>query len=301
MNSIEMHNLAVKTADSIFNDLDKSLRRAGALFGNPEEALHNLIFPEIKNVLGISIGGNVSGGYGKDEYTGEVRDIGLLLNCKDQPWGKSVADISAIAEQGNAKNTFKPGDYLIIPVSMDEYIVDGVEFSAIEEGGVRLVVTAVFDDMVIFNFEDELLKAAMNSEATNKGGFAGTAVAKYLNEYFLDVVFDEVKDYLLPNKDGLKISLPTAYEVFGGGERWDKSVNWGEVIRHPYFEKCTNRIKVCIDDLNDTNWWWLSSPAAAHTSNFCLVTSNGSAYATSTASSTSGAIAPALCVGKRHR
>jgi len=303
MNGIEMHNLAVKTVDSIFDDFDKSLKRAGALFKDGEEALNKLIFPEIKSVLGISIGGDITGGYGGNEYTGEVRDIGLLLNPEDQPWTKTIADISEIAEQGNAKKVFKPGDYIIIPVSVPEdNIVDGVKFSAIEETGEKLVVTAVFDDKVIFNFENELSKAAMNNEATNKGGFCKTALARYLNGYFLKNVFGDVEDYLLPNKDGLKVSLPTAYEVFGESEDgdWDNTVNWGEAVRHPYFEKCQNRIKVCVDDLDDTNWWRLSTPYAANASTFCGVTSYGHA-GTSGATKTSGGFAPVICVAAKRR
>jgi hypothetical protein len=302
MNGIEMHNLAAKTVDSIFDDFDKSLKRAGALFKDGEEALHKFIFPEIKNVLGITIGGDITGGYGRDEYTGEVRYIGLLLNPEDQPFTKSIADISEIAGQGNAKKVFKPGDYLIVPVSVRECEIDGVNFSAIEEMGEKLVVTAVFDDKVIFNFENELLKAAMNRENTNNGGFAKTAAAKYLNTNFLKTAFSQIEEYLLPNKDGLKVSLPTAYEVFGESEdgEWDNTVNWGEAVRHPYFEKCTNRIKVCVDDLDDTNWWRLSTPYAAHTSNFCIVGSGGSAGSYG-ASITSGGFAPAICVAAKRR
>ncbi|WP_461246546.1 hypothetical protein [Treponema sp. R6D11] len=299
MNNIERYHLAVNTVDSIFDDLDRSLQRAGALFGKPEEALYNLVFPEIKSVLGISIGGDLSGDY-KEEgngYTGEVRDIGLLLNSEDQPW-TTIAEISEIAGKGNAKKIFKPGDYLIIPLSAREDKIDGVTFPAIEETGVKIVVTAVFDDKVIFNFENELFKAAMNSKNTNSGGFAKTAAAKYLNTRFLKTTLVHIEDYLLPNIDGLKVSLPTAYEVFGESEDgdWDDTVNWGEAVRHPYFEKCTNRIKVCVDDLNDTNWWRLSTPYAPSASGFCNTSSCGDAFCT-IANDPWGGVAPAFCVG----
>jgi hypothetical protein len=291
MNSVERYNLAVKTADSIFDDLTMSLVRAKALFRNSEEALQELVFPMIKSTMGVSIGGDFVKSAG-DGYTGEIRDIGLLLNNKDQPWTKSIADISAIADQGNAKKVFKPGDYLIIPVSVPEdNIVDGVKFSAIEDGTVKIVVTAVYADKVIFNFENVLFHAAMNNENTNRGGFDKTALCRYLNGYFFKCVFSDIEDYLLANKDGWKISLPTLFEVFGEGE---KEVNWGEVSRHPYFYKCTNRIKVDNNDPTDTNWWWTST--ASDTTNFCGVGSGGNAIGHGLASTADGGAAPAFCV-----
>jgi hypothetical protein len=290
MNYVERHDLAVKTADSIFEELTISLMRARGLFRNSEEALTELVFPMIKTIMGVSIGGDIAKNAG-DGYTGEIRDICLLLNNKDQPWTKSIADISAIAGKGNAKKVFKPGDYMNIPVLVPEdEIVDGVEFPAIS-GNVNIVITAVYDDKVIFNFENVLFNAAMNNENTNEGGFSNTALARYLNGYFLKCVFSSVEDHLLPNRDNLKISLPTPCEVFGREK--NKTVNWGESIRHPYFEKCTNRIKVNKNDLDDTNWWWTS---IAYGSTYFSHVRHFGELASHTASSTDGGVAPAFCV-----
>jgi hypothetical protein len=291
MNNVELYDLAVKTVDSIFDELTMSLVRAKALFRNSEEALAKLVFPMIKSTMGVSISKKKKKNT-EDGYTGEIRDIGLLLNNnKDQPWTKSIADISAIADQGNAKKVFKPGDYLIIPVSvLEDHTIDGVKFSAIEDGAVKVVVTALYEDKVIFNFENVLFHAAMNDENTNSGGFIKTALARYLKGYFFNHVFGDVEHYLLPNKDGAKVSLPTLFEVFGEGE---KEVNWGEVKRHPYFEKCTNRIKVDNNDPTDTNWWWTST--ASNSTSFCDVSYAASA-GSSGASYTDGGAAPAFCV-----
>jgi hypothetical protein len=294
MNITERWNLAVKTADSIFDDFSKSMTRAVALFGSKEEALKNLIIPGIESALNIKFSNGIS--QPTNNYTGESRDL-LLLTRFGATWKDTLIELDSLADHGVLKAVFKPGDFLFIPISVPEIEIDGVEFPAIEDGNVKVVVTHVFEDKIIFNFENVLFHAPMNSERTNNGGLAKSTLGKYLNSHFLKHVFAGVEAHLAPNNDGLKVSLPTMREVFGD-EKYDK-VNWGDVVRHPYFVKCTNRIKVNNDDPDDTNWWWLADEYATNTTNFCHVGSGGGASIAS-AYITAGGVAPAFCVAKRH-
>jgi hypothetical protein len=280
----DLRKFAIETADSIIDGFSNNVRRAAALFETPEKALAEFIMPEINAALGLTM-------YPTAVYTGEIRDIGLMLTPKDQPWTQSITQVSAIAKQGNAEKVFKPGDYLYIPISVPETKIDGVEFPAINDGGAKLVITHVFENLVIFNFENVIFHAPVNSRNTSDGGLPKSTLGKYLNGHFMKSIFASVEDCLTPNGDGLKVSLPTRCEVFGGE---DKTVNWGkEGVRHSYFVKCTNRIKVNNDDVDDTNWWWLST--AAYSTSFCGVYDYG--YASyNIANDTNGGVAPAICV-----
>ncbi|MDR0474215.1 MAG: hypothetical protein LBH43_11155 [Treponema sp.] len=283
MKKEELREKTINSIDGLMHDLEKAVLRGAAVFGMDE-----MMTDLIPSFLGIEVMPRVAGG-----YTGEMRDIGLLLNPKDRPWTQTIAQVSAISKQGNSKKTFKPGDYLIIPVSVTDNIIDGVEFPAIEDGSVKMVITEVFDTQVIFNFENVILHASVNRENTNEGGFSKSILAKYLSGHFMRSVFGAVEDYLTPNKDGLKVSIPTYFEVFGGEFDRNRNVNWGDVVRHTYFAKYTNRIKVNNDDVDDTNWWWLST--ASNTADFCDADRLGySNY--HIASRTDGGVAPAICI-----
>jgi hypothetical protein len=215
-------------------------------------------------------------------YTGERRDMVKLYGCVD--WKDLIRRIST----GSAGLDIKPCDYFYMPVCAPAAKACSVEYRDIDIGLTKVVVTHVFDDKVIFNFEDVLFYGAMSDENTNKGGFAKTALCKYLNENFINV-FTGVDDCLIKNKDGNKISLPTEFEVFGART---KSCNWTEAAQQlDFFKDVKNRIR---PKDNDTEWWWLSSPYASSTANFCGVSGSGSAYY-SCASSTCG-VAPCFCI-----
>jgi len=283
----DLRKLAVKTADSIIDGFSNTVKRAAGLFESPEEALKEFFMPEINRALGFPTDMYPLTAL----YTGEIRDIEKMLNARERRWTATFALISDIAKRGQAVETFKPGDYILIPVSVRETEIDGVEFPGINDAEAKLVITQVYKNRVIFNFENVLFHAPVNHKDTNEGGFKESTLAKYLNGHFLKSVFSDVLSCLTPNHDGLRVSIPTRFEVFGNGD--DKTVNWGDAERLSYFAKCTNRIKVDNKDQDNTNWWWLYT--ASHSTNFCLVYHYGNAYS-NLASNTDGGVSPAICV-----
>lgn len=284
--------------DGILRDLHSAVRRVVNIYGDGNEVLDGVIIPEALRaieVAGLPFEIVKKAATEAPAYTGERRDLCQLVNLPfyGVPWGRAVDVIASCYTRHNkADKIIKPGDYIDIPVNVESAEIKGCEYESIHANA-RMVVTHVFPDKVILNFEDIIGYGPMNSDDTNKGGFVMTALSVYLNTKFLDSAFGSVKQFLAPNKDGLLVSIPTRYEVFGAGPN---TVNWGEVVRHEYYKKCTNRIKVGIDDMDDTKFWWNYDydPYSGGTTRFCYVDGNGSAA--NNYAGNSGGFAPAICI-----
>jgi hypothetical protein len=294
MRKTERWELIAETTGSIFDNFEKAVSRAAALFGSPEESLEKFILPELGNILGVNLNGkpNISP---EANYAGHTRDLRLLMGVTNMPWHRVINCMAHVTREGRAAIVFKPGDFFDALVRVPSAKIDGYSFPEINVES-RLVVTAAYAGRVILNYEDVILCAPINKNETNEGGFKASLLAKYLNDHFLKAVFAEVEEYLTQNTDGLKVSLPTFVEVFGFNEDSDYSAtNWGSSGRLPYFEKCTNRIKVRAEDRDDTHWHWLSTPRAVNSTHVCCVSGNGNAGSTN-ASRVDGGVSPAICV-----
>jgi hypothetical protein len=285
----------------ILHDLHHAIRRVVNIYNNGNEVVDGVIMPEAMKAIEAAGLAYDDGSEKKADaprivvYTGERRDLCHFVNLPfcGVSWDRAIDIIASCCRKNKADNFIKPGDYIDIPVNVESVEIMGCEFDEIRiEADARMVATAVFPDKVIFNFEDVIGYAPMNSDDTNAGGFAATALAKYLNTAFFESVFKKVEKYLTPNKDGLKVSIPTRFEVFGTGP---ENVNWGDAVRHEYFKKCTNRIKVGANDKDDTKYWWLSDPYPSTSTYFCSVNSGGGA-SLSIASVTDGGVSPAICI-----
>jgi len=297
--SISPRDRAISLADGILRDFYHALRRAVNLYNDGDEVMGSLIIPQAMSAIesaGLTITektddckcGHFTG------YTGEIRLIDIMLGG-DCSWTQAIRRMRQAAEKGNGK-MFNCGDYLYVPVNVPEITIDGYKFEAIKGGMVRLVVTAAYEDKICMNFEEILFHAPVNTKNTKENGFKASLLAQYLNNHFLHYVFNDVSDCLRPNIDGLKVSVPTWVEVFGKDDDGDYTVeNWTENEgQQPYFEKCTNRIKVRIGDRNDTHWYWLHDPSASHSTYFAVVSTLGSSH--TTLASSVGGVAPAFCV-----
>jgi hypothetical protein len=219
-------------------------------------------------------------------YTGERRNLTVLLGCRD--WAATFFALQNLAKEGTA-DAIKAGDYFNLPIKAESGRHGGIGFKALDIAETELVVTQARKDRIILNFEDALFFSAVNAKDANNGGFKGSALSKYLNAEFLDAL-SPVKEVLLSNVDGGKVSLPTLYEVAGDDE-FGTSANWEEEPHQlEYFKRIKNRIRTSG---NNTRWWWLST--AAHATDFAYVNYYGSAHYYN-ASAASGGVAPAICV-----
>ena len=271
-------DLAIKTVDGIIGDIESAVKRGAAVFGEDE-----LLTSLIPSFLGVGGGIEIKPQAGR-VYTGERRNLTILLDCKN--WIDTFHYLNRFRV---VDELLKQGDYIRLPIKANAGSFGGLEFAALDIPETELVVTDVTPNKINLNFEEALFFSAVNEKNTNKGGLKESALGKYLNTQFLDAL-DPVKECLAKNKDGLKVTLPTLYEV-AADDDFGKDMNWEDEPRQlEYFKKIKNRIRTYD---NDTKWWWLYN--AANASGFASVNNYGYANL-NYASITSGGVAPAICI-----
>ncbi|GHV89900.1 hypothetical protein AGMMS50268_04030 [Spirochaetia bacterium] len=297
--SVEVPELAVpvraqKLVSEILGDLESSMQRAAHFFKSGEEAYDHLFMPMA--LMAIHRAGLDSpklavrrGDVQYDTpYRGERRD--LLAVTQTDYWIDAIQKIrsSHITGYYNGLNFYdiKPGDYLRIPIKVPPCETNGLKFGKLDTVA-EAVVADVINDKIIFQFEEILFFSAINRENTSKGGFQNSDLSIYLNDSFMSV-FGRVKEFMVPNKYGKLITLPTKYEIFGEGD--DENGNWNDGYQLEYFKKIKNRIRTFE---NDTRCSWTSTPAGATT--FAYVGLIGVANY-NVASYTEGGVAPAFCI-----
>jgi hypothetical protein len=283
MNKELRRKMAVESVDGLISDIESSVKRGAAVFGAGE-----LLTSLIPSFLGFDAGVDFAPKNG-EAYTGERRDLKALLGCKS--WLSTFYHIHVLIEQGDSQK-IKAGDFIRLPVKVGAARYGGLDFKELDIEEAEAVVVAVFEREVVFQFNEVLFFSAINKQNTNEGGFKNSTLAVYLNERFIEVLA-LIKHILNRNLDGLRITLPTRYEVFGNedDEEWGRDMNWGDPCRYEYYRTVKNRIRVKDDD---TKWWWLSTPIAAYSTTFAVVNNNGFAYGGR--ASNVGGVAPAFCV-----
>jgi hypothetical protein len=284
MNDKQIDQEVLAKAVNLVKEFDRATKQIVAVYGSMPVAMEQFFIPllglETQNNLQLQIGGR-------------QRD---LMNHfgSNNPYGlfKRLQEIIA---SGKVNELVKPGDFFCMDVNVPAAEVGGLNFKELSIPKTEIVVSHVFNNRIVFQFEDALFLSAINQSNTNKGGFAASALGKYLNTQFLQHVFSNASNFFVLNNDDLQVSLPTIYEVFGDddGDNKDKGMNWSkDAVQFDYFKKIKNRIRTIE---NDTHWWWLSTPIAASTTGFCGVNDNGYAYSYY-AGTAAGGVAPAFCV-----
>ena len=144
---------------------------------------------------------------------------------------------------------------------------------------------------------------AMNDYATNKGGWKDSAMRKWLNEDVLPRLPKELQEMVVPRTIRQKINgeevqtqdklwLPSFTEMFGA----EAAAEWtpGDLGDEQFelFDSERSRVKEVPG--RGTWWYWLRSPRASTSTDFCLVNSNG--YAGANAASTAYGVAFGFCL-----
>lgn len=127
---------------------------------------------------------------------------------------------------------------------------------------------------------------AMNSSDTNVGGWTGSKMYSTLNEAIFGDLPEELKGLIKPvkkktsagnqlttiNTSNDKLFLFSEHEIFGA-----KTYSVGsEGTQYSLFATSSNRIKK-LGDSGSANSWWERSPYASNATNFCFVSSSGTA------------------------
>ena len=186
-------------------------------------------------------------------------------------------DIAAFCESGKAADLLNVGDIISVVLKNGEKM--------------RIAVAGINtykENEVLFAFKDILSKEApMNEDWTNEGGYEASQMAKYLDTEIFDLLPDDLQE-VIKERRGHKLWLFSRREVFGKDGHY---ICPEDDVHIPYYQDSENRIK--LRD-GDPDWWWLASPFAAHTTDFCAVGSYGDSIRTG--ASYSGGVSPGFCI-----
>lgn len=130
----------------------------------------------------------------------------------------------------------------------------------------------------------------MNSSNTNSGGFMSSALKSTLNSTILNALPSDLRGiiktcykwYGTGNTTsngawgGCKIWLPLEYEMFGANTYAPTTERTtGNARQYPIFTDNVSRIKRTNNGAGSASYYWLASPSASNSNNFCCVHSGG--------------------------
>lgn len=207
----------------------------------------------------------------EQEEKREARDVQLCRFRMVESGDISPDDLKTAVEEGNVDEVVSPFDEIDIPL---------------DTGGTVTVVCAYSSpNTARFVFKDCWDEAAMNDEATNKGGYYKSKGRAHVLVDILPHIAQEWRAIFKPRKmveeiDGERIEyadlmwLLSATDVFGPSEEgyW-KDIDDG--FQLPIFKRERDRVKECGSE--GTYPYWLRSVSASHSAGFCYVSTDGSA------------------------
>lgn len=210
----------------------------------------------------------------EQEEKREARDVQLCRFRMVESGDISPDDLKTAVEEGNVDEVVSPFDEIDIPL---------------DTGGTVTVVCAYSSpNTARFVFKDCWDEAAMNDEATNKGGYYKSKGRAHVLVDILPHIAQEWRAIFKPRKmveeiDGERIEyadlmwLLSATDVFGPSEEgyW-KDIDDG--FQLPIFKRERDRVKECGSE--GTYPYWLRSVDAAGGNGFCIVDTDGSANGT---------------------
>ncbi len=117
------------------------------------------------------------------------------------------------------------------------------------QGFGRFTATAqkVTDKGILFLFDEVIARHSMNESNTNKGGFDGSDMKKWLNEVVLRAFPEKLRNKVT------EITLPTYGEIFGHDDFCENF----EPDDDEQFEAMKRRGNRVCDFEDDWCWWWL--------------------------------------------
>lgn len=191
------------------------------------------------------------------------------------------AQIAAASEAGVAASTWSVGDTKNITVGGETLTVEIVGFNHddLASGG-KAGITFGLKNLMANTRQ-------MNSSNTNAGGFTGSDMYDWLQSTLLNSLPSDLRAVLKSvnkktsagsqsstiNTNAMKIFLFSEIEIFGS-VTYSKS---GEGSQYSRFATASSRIKYLSNGSGSAYLWWERSPCGSYSSDFCGVSSNGSA------------------------
>lgn len=207
----------------------------------------------------------------EQEEKREARDVQLCRFRMVESGDISPDDLKTAVEEGNVDELVSPYDEIDIPLDTG--------------GSVTVVCAYSSPNTARFVFKDCWDEAAMNDEATNKGGYYKSKGRAHVLVDILPHIAQEWRAIFKPRKmveeiDGERIEyadlmwLLSATDVFGPSpEGYWKDID--DSFQLPIFKRERDRVKECGDE--GTYPYWLRSVYATYSNSFCRVNTDGSA------------------------
>lgn len=176
------------------------------------------------------------------------------------------SEVSEWVKSGEAAKKLSVGDEIRETLTTGEKIITVV-------AGIDVYA----EQQVVFSFKNCLkVSRYMNPHSTNRGGWAGCDMRRYLNADIFETLPEDLRNIITPRAFNAectdKLWLFSEHEIFGknvyGEDHGDKHI--------PYYKNPINRCKGLGEGCS-AYLWWLRSPYAASTAGFCIVYSNGTA------------------------
>lgn len=163
-------------------------------------------------------------------------------------------------------------------------ICAGDQISMKLHGFGRFTATAqkVTDKGVLFLFDEVIARHPMNESNTNKGGFNGSDMKRWLNEVVLQAFPEKLRNKVT------EITLPTYGEIFGHDDFYENF----EPDTDEQFELMKRRGNRVCDFEDDWCWWWLRNATKESVSSAYFAYVNGIGNANAYDASTSGGVRP---------
>lgn len=189
--------------------------------------------------------------------------------------------IQAAVDQGIYKDLWNIGDELTIFVGDANYTFQLADFDhdPISGAGKTAAMTFIMKDLM--NTQQK-----MNNTSTNSTSFVGSALYSYIANTLYPSIPEEWRNIMkkvdkktsVGNKgtsirtDSYNLFIPAEVEIFGNATY---SVA-GEGALYPLYSTGSYRVKLLANGTGSATWWWVRSPFASASTDFCFVGSGGS-------------------------
>lgn len=214
----------------------------------------------------------ITAGQTKNEAA-QFRQALALSDC-------NFTEISEIAASGHAADFFFVGASKLIRIGGEDITLEIAAFNHDDlPGGGKAPITFVFRNLLTDVRQ-------MNPTNTNVGGFTGSQMYKWLQGDFLNSLPADLRAAIkMVNKktsagnqsstiktEPMKCFLLSEKEV--GLQNYSVA---GEGATYSLFTTTSKRIKKLANGAGGASYWWLRSPRASYSDDFCCVDTNGSA------------------------
>lgn len=148
----------------------------------------------------------------------------------------------------------------------------------------------VTDDSVLFIFDEIVTRQPMNKTNTNKGGFKGSQLYKWLQNTLLPTFPEQLRSMIS------ELTIPTVGQIVGHEDEWDNEYFEGDNDEQlPLMKNRKHRMALFEDEFS---WYWVQNATKKDWSSVCFTYVGSGGNAVYRNASASGGVRPAFWLVK---